>query len=180
MFFVLLEQGVALLEQGVVLHEVLQIDFVVLRDDAIHEAPALVAAFADEFAVLRTDHDQRNKADMLNEAFVVFFAAAELLLNTAFDAAGDDFLFRGGMVKGVSPLNHSHVFGMRNILTINSVVRGLGEAEVVDGIEQIGLALAIEPDQAVEFIREAEGSFSDILIVEYADFLENHSLRLDV
>ena len=117
---------------------------------------------------------------MLNEAFVVFFAAAELLLNTAFDAAGDDFFFRGGTVKGVSPLNHSHLFGVRNVLTINSVVRGLGEAEVVDGIEQIGLALAIEPDKAVEFIREAEGGFSDILIVEYADFLENHSLRLDV
>ena len=148
----------------------LQICFVVLRNDAIHESPALVATLADEFAVLRADHDQRNESDMFDEAFVVFLAAAELLLHSAFDTARDDFFFRS-VVKDIAPLNHGHVLVVRNILTVNCIVGGFGETEVVDSIQQIGFALTIEPYKTVEFIRETKCRFSDILVVDYADFV---------
>ena len=108
---------------------------------------------------------------MFNEAFVVFFATTELFFNSAFDTARNGFFFRRRVVKDILALNHSHVFVVRNILTINSVVCGLGETEVIDSIQQIGLALTVETNKTIELVREAKGGFSDILVVEYADFL---------
>ena len=118
----LLEQGVALFEKRIVLREVLQVGAVVLRDDAIDETATLVAAIGDEFAVLRRDHDQRNETDMVDEALVVFLTTAELLLHSAFDAAGDDLRLLV-MMEVVGALDHRHVLVVGDVLAIDGVVR---------------------------------------------------------
>ena len=65
---------------------------------------------------------------MLNKAFIVFLATTELLLDTAFDAARNDFfLGRKCLVEDIAPLNHRHIFVVRNVLTINCIIRRLGE-----------------------------------------------------
>ena len=103
---------------------------------------------------------------MVDEALVVLLATAKLLLHSALDTAGDDLLFRVA-VEMIGTLNHRHVLVVGDVLAINSVVRRLGEAEVVDGIKDIGLALTVETNETIEFIREAELRFTDILVVDY-------------
>ena len=168
----LLEQGVALFEKRIVLREVLQVGSVVLRDDAIDETATLVAAIGDEFAILRRDHDQRDETDMVDEALVVFLATAELLLHSAFDAAGDD-LRLVVMMEVVGALDHRHVLVVGDVLAINGVVRRFGEAQVVDSVQYVGLALPIEPNETVELVREAELRFTDILVVDYGKGAEH-------
>lgn len=165
-FGMLLEQCVALFEKRIVLREVLQVGAVVLRDDTIDETATLVAAIGDKFAVLRRDHDQRDETDMVDEALIVFLTTAELLLDATFDAAGDDLRFRVA-VEVIGALNHRHVLVVGDVLAINSVVRRLGEAEVVDGVKDIGLALTVETNETIELIRETELRFTDILVIDY-------------
>ena len=168
----LLEQGVALFEKRIVLREVLQVGAVVLRDDTIDETATLVATIGDEFAVLRRDHDQRNETDMVDKALVVFLATAELLLHSAFDAAGDDLRFVV-MMEVVGALDHRHVLVVGDVLAIDGVVRRFGEAQVVDSVQYVGLALPIEPNETVEFVRETELRFTDILVVDYGKGAEH-------
>lgn len=103
---------------------------------------------------------------MVDEALVVFLATAKLLLHSALDTAGDDLRFVV-MMEVVGALNHRHVLVVGDILAIDGVVRRLGEAEVVDGIKDIGLALPIEANETVELVREAELRFTDILVIDY-------------
>ena len=103
---------------------------------------------------------------MVDEALVVLLATAKLLLHSALDTAGDDLRFRVA-VEVIGALNHRHVLVVGDVLAINSVVRRLGEAEVVDGVKDIGLALTVETNETIEFIRETELRFTDILIVDY-------------
>ena len=168
----LLEQGVALFEKRIVLREVLQVGAVVLRYDTIDETATLVAAIGDEFAVLRRDHDQRNETDMVDEALVVFLATAELLLHSAFDAAGDD-LRLVVMMEVVGALDHRHILVVGDILAINGVIRRFGETQVVDSVQHVGLTLSVEPNETVELVREVELRFTDILVVDYGKGAEH-------
>ena len=103
---------------------------------------------------------------MVDEALVVFLATAELLLDATFDAAGDDLRFVV-MIEMVGALNHRHVLVVGDVLAVNSVVRRFGETQVVDSVQYVGLALPVEPNETVEFVREAELCFTDILVIDY-------------
>lgn len=109
---------------------------------------------------------------MVDEALVVLLATAELLLHSALDTAGDDLLFRVA-VEVIGALNHRHVLVVGDVLAINSVVRRFGETEVVDGVKDIGFALTVETNETIEFIRESELRFTDILVVDYGKGMEH-------
>ena len=109
---------------------------------------------------------------MVDEALVVLLAMAKLLLHSALDTAGDDLRFRVA-VEMIGALNHRHVLVVGDVLAINSVVRRLGETEVVYGIKDIGLALTVETNETIELIRETELRFTDILVVDYGKGMEH-------
>ena len=109
--FELFEKCVSLFEDGIILSQVLEIAFVLLRNNGIQETTPFVTSFFDELIVLRADHYQGNKTDVVNEAFIVFFSASEGFFHTTFDAARKRFF-------SISSLHHRHFFSMRNILTI--------------------------------------------------------------
>ena len=63
-------------------------------------------------------------------------------------------------------LHHSHLLAVGDVHRVNSVVGGLGETEQIDGIVDIRLALSVQSDKAVQFIREVQLRLADILIIE--------------
>ena len=67
----------------------------------------------------------------------------------------------------------SHVHG------VDGIRRALGEGEEIDGVEDVGLALAVAADEAVDFGRERHFRFCDVLIVEYAQSFQNHAAKVD-
>ena len=46
---------------------------------------------------------------------------------------------------------------------------GLGEGEQVDGVQEVGFALTVESDEAIDVLREAQVCLPDILVVQYFD-----------
>jgi len=165
---VLLEQSVALFEQGVVGGEMLQIGAIFLRDDDIHETASLIAAVFDQCAVLRADHDKRQKTDMVGEALVVGLAQPKLLLLTTLEPAGDPERLRLG---GIQTLHHRHRLGVGDVERIDGVVGRFGETEQVNAVEDVGFALSVEPDKAIQFIRKVQLRLTDILVIQYGKFL---------
>jgi len=171
--FVLLEEGVALLEECVVARQGVEIGAAVLADDAVHKLAASIAAVEDEFVVGRRDHDERDEADMVLQALVVFLAATERLLDPSLEREGE--LREGGVLliaAVVGALDHGKRSRVHDVLRVERREGRLGEREVVDGVEQVGLALAVETHEAVDVVGEGEVGLGDVLEVEYVEMSE--------
>ena len=160
----LLEHGVALLQSLVVAVDGLHVGVVVLRDDHVHEAAALLAATVDEEGVGGGDHDQGDESDVLRETAVLLFVAPEVLLRAALHAAGDgDF--------AIIPFEHQEVLAVADDGGVDGIGSGVAEGEEIDGIEDVGLADAVAADHAVDLRREVERGLPDVLIVDERQFL---------
>ena len=79
-----LQQLVALLKGTPVVNEGVEVSQVVLRDDHIHEAAALLAATRDQLGVGRRNQHQGHHADVLRQAAVLLVAALEPLAAARF------------------------------------------------------------------------------------------------
>ena len=109
---------------------------------------------------------------MLREALIGLLIALEGLFLSAFHAAVDIlFLPKVGLVES---LHHKEVGLVAHHLRVDGVRSALAEREVVDGIEQIGLAHAVLPNKAVHIGRKLEVGLLDVLIVEYGEALQYH------
>src|SRR5436190_1714206 len=62
----MLEQRIALTQHFIVGNQVVKISPVVLRDDAVHELSALLAAFRDKYVVNRCYHHNRQQTYMIS------------------------------------------------------------------------------------------------------------------
>ena len=109
---------------------------------------------------------------MVDEALVVFFPTAELLLQPTTESAGDGL--SGCRVELVHALYHSHLSLMTYVLRIDIAERRLAEREVVNSIEHIGLAHAVLSHKAVDIRRESQVGRLDVAIVEYVQFSKIH------
>ena len=65
---------------------------------------------------------------------------------------------------------------MAHHLRVYRVGGALAERQVVDGIQQVGLAHAVLPDEAVHVGRELEVGLLDVLVVEYGESFQYHGL----
>ena len=74
----LLQQTVALFESFGVAQQMLEVLVVGLRDDAVHELAAEVAATGDELLVVGRHHDEGNPADVLGEGLAGFLIPFQL------------------------------------------------------------------------------------------------------
>ena len=55
---------------------------------------------------------------------------------------------------------------MTDVLRIDGIERRLGEAQIVDSIQQIGLTLTIKPDKAVELVGKRQVRLLDVLEID--------------
>ena len=84
---------------------------------------------------------------MLGESQIGFLIALESLLLSAFHAAVDVFFFsKLGLVK---PLHHKEIGLVAHHLRVDGIGGAFAEREVVDGIEQVGLAHAVLTNETV-------------------------------
>ena len=169
-----LQQNIALCQGFVIADEGIQIFLVILRDDHIHEAPATVAAPGYQFDIGRRHHHQGDEADMVRQAAVLLLVALELLLLPALHAA-IDFL-RRTVRRLIEPLYHEEIGLVKDVLRVDGVARALTERQVVDGIQQIGLAHAVLPEKAVQLGRERQFHLLQVLIIKDRYTLQYHNI----
>ena len=96
---------------------------------------------------------------MVNQTLVVFFAAAELFFLPAFDAAGDR------LQVFVFALNQRKISVVRDVLRVLNIEERLGEAQVIDSVQQVGFALTVQSDKTIDLVRETQVCLADILII---------------
>ena len=171
-----LQQRIALEQRLVVAVERLDIGIVVLGDDHIHQLPALFASSLDEQGVAWRNEDEGYQSDMLRQPLVFLFVALEMLLRTPFHSAID----RGGIqgIIFVETFQHEEVLVVADDLGINGRIGAVAERQVIDGIQQIRLALAVMADKTVNLRRQLQRCLPDVLIVEDGYFLQYHECKI--
>ena len=98
------QQHIALRKGAVVTYERIKILLVVLRNNHIHKAAALLAATCNKFVVGRGYHHKRQGANVVGQAVVTLFIAFELLFLATFKTARD--LLVNAAVAAICPLQH--------------------------------------------------------------------------
>ena len=165
----LLEEAVALVEGFVVGDEVVEVVVVDLRDDTVGEAAAELAAAGDELLVVGRDHDQGQLADVLGEGFIQFLVPAHLLGLPLTEGAADD-------VGAAMAVDSEEVGAEAYVLAVGGVEIAFAEGEVVDGIEEVGLASAVVADEAVDVAAEPDVGLGVILEVGEYQPVQYHKL----
>ena len=159
-----LQQRVALKQGLVVAVERLDISVVVLRDYHIHQPPALLAATFDEQGVARRNEDKGYQPDVLRQSLILLLIALEVLLRAPFHSAID----RGRICRViiVEPLQHEEVLIMADHLRVDARIGTMAERQVIDRIQQIGLAHAVVAYETIDLRRQLQRCLPDVLIVE--------------
>ena len=63
---------------------------------------------------------------------------------------------------------------MGNVQAITALHRTFGEGQVVDAIQDVGFATAIQPQQTVDLRAEAQAGFEVVFKLDKVERLQNH------
>ena len=164
----LLEEAVAHLEGFVVLQQMLQVAAVGLREDAVDEATAHVAAAGDDLLVGRRHHDEWQLANMFSQCLVRLLVPAHLL---AFPAAEDAACH----VVAIVAVDGEEVVAHAYVLHVDGIKVAFAEREVVDGVEEVGLPRPVVADEAVDIAAEGNVGFGIVLEVGQYQSFQGHN-----
>ena len=101
---------------------------------------------------------------MVGEFLVLLLVALEMLLLATLQVAMDIHLPLAPFIRA---LQHQELLVMRDVLAVDCVAMALAEGELVDSVQQVGLAHAIIAHEAVDLRRKRKIRFPDILVIEY-------------
>ena len=169
------QHGVSLLQGFVVGHQGGHVLRVVLRDYHVHQASPLVAAAADDGGVAWGGDDEGQQPDVLCQPLVLFLVAPYVFLLVHLHADGHFFLCA---VQVVHSLHHHHFLAVSHVHRVYRVGHALGEGEEVDGVQHVGLSLAVLPHEAVHLGRELQFCRGDVAIVQYGQLFQNHAAKV--
>lgn len=150
----LLQQRVALHEQLAVRDELLQILGIELRDDGVEELAAHLTAPVDDVAVVGRDHHHGEKADVGTQTGILLLVGPHRLVSV-FVGATHLRVVLGLTVEKLS-VNGEKI---RVEAHRKDILRGeiaLAERQVINGVQQVGLATAVPPDDAVHILVKRE------------------------
>jgi hypothetical protein len=68
---------------------------------------------------------------------------------------------------------------VKDVLRINRIECRLGETQVIDCVQQVGLTLPVQADKTVKFVSKRQVCLADILEVDDMQFVHGHSLIYD-
>jgi hypothetical protein len=100
---------------------------------------------------------------MVCQSFIFFLVALKDLVPVVMNAAED--LIRPAFGVKCS-LDHGKFLIMPYILCVNRIEIALAKAEIVNGIEQVGLPYTIIPDETIDAGREGNFSFGQIFKIQ--------------
>ena len=112
---------------------------------------------------------------MLAQALVFLAVAAHHLALAALQGDAD---FQRRLLTGVTALEHHVRLAMaydRAVVACRG--KTAAHAQVIDGIEHVGLALPVVADQAVQLGRELQPRLGDVLVVDYGGRIQCHDVQ---
>ena len=162
--FFCLQHGIALLHGFVVVRQVVHVLWVVLRYDSVHESSPVLAAARDDGVVGRRRYDDGQQANVFRQPFVLLLVALHMLLLVELHAYRYLFLCS---VKVIESLHHHHDLSVAHVHGVQGGCCALRHGEEIDGVKNIGLALAVVSYEAVYLRGKTKFRCGDIAVVEY-------------
>ena len=148
----LFQQGVALHEQFAIRDELLQIFGIELRDDGIEELATQLAAPVDDVAVVGRNHHHGEKANVGAQTGILLLVGPHRLVSVFVGAAHLRVVLCLRIVKLTVNGEEIRVKAHRENVLCGEIA--LAKRQVIDGVQQIGLATAVPPDDAVHILVE--------------------------
>ena len=171
-----LEQAVAFGQHAVVTHYGGQVGAVELRDEAVEVAAAFVRGVADERTVGRRHDHGWNQPHVIRQPFVLLSVAFEHLAALARERAHD--ALRLARIGEVLSFGEEEIRAVADALPVGHRQRRLAHREVIDRVDDIGLARPVVAHQAVDAGAQGEFLLCDILEVEQRYFLQIHGSKI--
>lgn len=163
----LLEEMVALFKGLGVGDKMVEVLRVGLRNDTVDKLTTEVATSGDKALVVGGDHHQRNFPYVLSQRLVGFLVPLHLLAGTPFeDAAGHIF--------SVVAMDGEEILSNFDVLTVDRIEIAFAEREVIDSVEEVGLAGAIVADEAVDVVAKRKVYLAVVLEVIQCKSVEHH------
>ena len=134
------QETIALYQHSVVFYEGLQIVVIQLGQEGVQEPPALFAAPGNDLYIIRSD-DHTGKTPYMKGEFIIYFSIGGKLLFAVLPQDANHLKFL--VLPGKMPFDPETGGPGIDVLLIGAGEIALGEAQVVDGIQQIGLAYAV-------------------------------------
>ena len=142
----LLQEAVALQQRLVVANQRVQIWLVELADHHVHKLAPFLAATLQQHAVRRREQHDGQQPDVVAQSLVFLARTLERLSGVKLVAAADVLRLA---IEFVLPVQHKELLAMCHHLAVGHTVERLAERQVIDGIQQVGLAHTVLPHQAV-------------------------------
>ena len=172
---ILAQESVSLRERLIIGIERVYIRAVILCYHLIHQPAAVFRHALYQHGVRRRHKDYGYQANMLRESLIFLLVALHMFLLSTFHSTVD-MLFH--VTVGIMPLEDEEVGTVVHHLRIDRIVGASTERQVVHGIQEICLSLAVVPHQTVEFCRERQLSRPYVFVVNYRDIFQYHAAKL--
>ena len=167
----LLDERITVFERLVVANQMRQIFLIALSNNLVHEPSALLARAANQIPVHGRHHHQRQQPDVLAEALIFLAVALERL---AFALLISHSHLQRLAAAAIAPAQHHIVGSVIQHQLVAHVAAALHKAQIIYGVEHVGLAHAIIADKAIDVGRKIELTFNKILEIYYRDVLQIH------
>lgn len=144
-----------------------------LRDHYIHEMPPLFSSTIHKNGIRRRNKDERDESYMLRKLLIFFSVALEMLVLPTLHASID--ILYAVILGRIVTLDHEEVLVMCNDMPVDIGKTTVTEREIIYRVQDVGLALPVTADEAIDLGREVETRRTDILIVDDGNMLKYHS-----
>ena len=107
---------------------------------------------------------------MLRQTFVFLLVALEVLLLSTLHTTGNDersLLTPVSLLFHILAFQHTERLVVSDDLRVDGVVGRTAEGQIVDGIQDIGLAHTVAPDETIHLGRQLQLGLANVLIVQY-------------
>ncbi len=153
------QQAVALLEDFVVGDEMLHVPGIQLAEEAVQPPAAVLASAEDDLRVIRRDHHGRELPDVPGEFLVAFIVQGDIFFAVLY-GADDLVIFSAPLEEGFQPKT---VCVVPDILRFRGVEIAFGEAEIINGVQEVRLPRTIPAGDADDPFGKTESPESIIL-----------------
>ena len=140
----------------VIADQLIQIRVIELRDHAVKKLAAAFTSSFDKFGIVRSDQYDRNNPNVFAGFVQCFSVLVDQLFLACLEGTAD---FQWFFLDLKLPLDCKKVLTVRDVQRVAALHRTLGERQVVNGIEDIGFAAAVQPHEAVELWAELQAGF---------------------
>ena len=172
----LFQLHVALQQGAVVFQQSVEIQRVELRNHAVDELAAEVAALVDEVAVVRRNHHQGELPDMVAEAVVFLLVEAKRLLLVTFLHTRHQLIIFAFM--RIHAVDGKEILLVADVLFVGRAEKTLAKRKVINRVEDVGFSCPIEAHETIDILRKQQVSRLAILEVGQFEFVEMHDLEL--